>query len=198
MAQGQLQRLDKKRLVPLMLALLWLFCSVPSLSRAEDGAVFNVVSAMTHADDQVLRLNARFDLQFSEALIDALHNGVSLVLLIEIEALRERDYVWSESIARIEQRYQLSYQALTEQYILDNINSGVRFKFPNFEALRQVAGNLVDFPFLDLSLLDDESRYLGQLRIGIDRDQFPTPLMLMSYFSSDWHPQSEWYTWPLR
>jgi hypothetical protein len=195
---GQILRIwpDKNRLMP-WLVLVCFMLLLPLQSSAEDDAVFDVLSAATMIDDQVLRLDASFDLQFGDALDEALHSGVSLFLLVEIEALRKRDYVWSESIARVEQRYQINYHALTEQYVLRNINSGVRFKFPNFESLQRVVSTLVDFPFLDLGLLDYDSEYFGRIRIGLDSDQFPTPLKLMSYFSSDWDPQSEWYTWPL-
>lgn len=159
---------------------------------------FEVVSAKTTLVADVLRLDALFDLRFSESLVEALRSGVSLNLEIEIEVVRERDYLWSTSIASLAQRYQISYQPLTKSYSLNNLNSQVEFQFPSLESLLAVVSVMQDFPLLDRSLLEDEGgRYWGEIRISVDRESFPVPLRLMSYVYGEWHLSSEWFEWSL-
>ncbi len=158
---------------------------------------FEVVSAKTALVDDVVRLDALFDLRFSASLVDALQNGVLLNLVIEIEVIKERDYVWSTSIASLAQHYQISYLPLTKSYLLNNLNSQVEFQFPNLESLLAVVSVMQDFPLLDQSLLEEEGRYRGEIRIIVDRESFPVPLRLMSYFTGNWHLSSEWFAWPL-
>ncbi len=159
--------------------------------------VFTVVSAQSRIEDEVVRLDAVFDLGFSGKLIEALHKGVPLTLLIELEVLRERNYWMSETIAEIEQRFQLSFNPLTGHYLFYNINSDARFQLPSFEAVKAVLSHLNNFPLLDDALLEKEERYRARIRIKVDPETFPVPLRLMTYVTSDLDLESEWYEWSL-
>ncbi len=159
---------------------------------------FVVLSASARDVEGVIRLDATFALRFGATLTEALHNGVTLPLLLEIEALQERDYLWLRGIAHVEQRYLLSFNTLTGQYLLHNRNTDAQQQLPTLSAVKAVLGNLKHFPFMDRNLLHDDRQYLARLRITIDSDKLPAPLRLMSYISSDWDLQSEWYQWPLQ
>lgn len=190
-----------KRAYPLIALLLWL---AASWAYGDDQPVepqpagFTVLSATARDVGGVVRLDASFDLHFGATLEEALRNGVELPLLVEIEALRRRDYLWSDTIAHVEQRYRLSFNALTAQYQLHNLNTDAQFRLPNLEAVKAVLGSLNRFPFLDRNLLIDGGSYAARVRIIIERDQLPAPLRLMSYVSSGWALRSEWYQWPLQ
>ncbi len=184
--------------------LLWL---VAPWAYAADGANdteehqspgFAVLSASVRDIEGVVRLDAIFALRFGTTLEEALHNGVVLPLLIDIEALQQRNYLWSKTIAHVEQRYSLSFNALTKQYLLHNRNTDTQFRLSSFSAVKAVLGSLSKFPFLDRRLLRDDKEYVARLRITIDSEQLPVPLRLMSYVSSEWDLQSEWYQWPLQ
>lgn len=171
-------------------------CAAPAYAQQQEPG-FEVVSAQSALVDDVVRLDVLFDLRLGEQLIEALQNGVSLNLRIDIQINKDRKYIWSTTIATLEQRYQISYQPLTDHYVLNNLNSEVVFQFPSLESLLAVVSVLNDFPLLDYSLLDPDGRYFGEIRIEIDRDSFPVPLRLMSYVYGDWHIASRWYSWPL-
>lgn len=159
---------------------------------------FVVLSATAQDVGGTIFLDATFALRFGATLEEALHNGVALPLLVEIEVLQQRDYLWSRRVAHVEQRYLLSFNALTGQYLLDSRNSGTQLHLPSLNAVRAVLGNLNRFPLMDRNLLREGRRYLARLRITIAGDELPAPLRLMSYLSPDWDIQSEWYQWPLR
>jgi len=160
-------------------------------------AGFSVLNAESQLVDGVVRLDALFDLRFSDQLVEALQNGISLNLLIEIEILKQRNYLWSKQVATLVQRYQITYQPLTKHYVLNNLNSDLEFQFASLESLLMVVSVLSDFPLLDYSLLEAEASYRGDIRIAVDRSSFPVPLRLVSYFSADWHLVSDWFSWPL-
>jgi len=159
----------------------------------------NVVISEVHTEvvDEVLYLNAAVSYRLSRPMVDALHEGVPLTILVNIEILRQRDYWLDDVTARLEQRYRLEFHALTQQYLLTNLNSASQFRFPSLEAAVSVLGTIVRLPLLDRNLLDSHEKYYGRMQIQLDEEALPVPLRLLSYISADWHLKSEWHTWPL-
>ncbi len=158
---------------------------------------FIVHSAETHVAGDIILLDASFGLQFSKKLFDALHNGITLNLTIEMRVFKERNYVWDAKVTEAEQHYQISYSSLTGHYTLTDLNREIQFRFPRFGSLLAVVSVLSDFPLLDHQLLKTGVDYRGAVRISVNRDSLPVPLRLMSYVTSGWHFVSEWYSWPL-
>ena len=156
-----------------------------------------VREAHTELRDDVYYLHANIDYHFSQPALEALEKGVPLTVVMRIEILHERSYLWSRKVASLEQRYQLSFHALSQQYMLRNLNSGSQYIFPSFDAVRIVLGTVVDLPVIDGYLLEEGGTYSGRLMAELDVDQLPVPLRLLALVSKDWQLNSEWYTWPL-
>lgn len=166
-----------------------------AVSAAEPGIM--VRSAEAISDGKIYRLNAQIDYQLSEQAIEALKKGVALTLAVNMEVWRKRRYWFSEQIANIEQRYQLQFHALTKQYLVTNINSGVQSSFPSLRAALDVLGTIVDFPMLDRQLLERDQTYIARLRASLDIDSLPAPLRILAYLTSGWRLSSDWYSWQL-
>mgnify|MGYP001232452370 FL=1 len=160
-------------------------------------AGFDIVSAATRLEGGVYRLNARIDYRFSPPALEALQNGVPLIVELEMEVRRRRAWVWDETVYALTQRFRLEYHALSRQYLVRNLNSGERRGFPTQSGALGFMGQLKDFPLLDQGLLTPGERYDGALRVLLDREALPAPLRLVAYLSDDWRLSSEWYTWPL-
>lgn len=190
LAAGHVRRLIIVMLVAGMLPALWMDAAV--------AASIKVKNAETLLADKVYHLNADVDYQFSGAALEALQSGVPLVVVLEIEINRQRDYLWSENIASLRQRYQLMYEALTGRYVVTNLNSGADAYYPTRAAAIAALGDVDHVPLLDAGLIDDRQRYMVALHVSLDLDALPVPMRVMGYFSSDWRLSSEWYTWPLR
>lgn len=158
---------------------------------------FKVLFAETQLMDHVVRLNAGFEFNFSPELIEALENGVPITLNIEMEIFRSRNYWRDDGIARVVQKYRVTYSELTRRYVLDNLNSGTHFTLPSLDSVLWVISGLSGFPLLDRSLLRSRAKYYYRIRLGVDVDSLPVPLRVMAYISSRWHLTSDWYTWPL-
>lgn len=179
----------------LIVFVISLFVGVLDDVRAEE---FAVRKAETTLIEGVYYLNTLVDYSLSNKMLDALHNGVSLTFEMDIDILRTRDYWVDETVASLEQRYQLEYQALTQQYLIRNLNSGALYYFPSLEIALQVLETVIELPIIDKELLDDGEEYTGRLRVLHDVDMLPVPLMLRAYVSSGWRYESGWFSWLLQ
>ena len=158
---------------------------------------FAVRSAETALVDKVYRLNTRLDYHLSEDALGALQKGIPLTIALDIEVLRQRAYLWAEQIAAIEQRYQLSYHALTQQYLARNLNTGVLTSFATLKKALDHLSTIENFPMLDAQLLLPDEKYSARLRARLDLETLPVPIRVLAYISSGWRLSSEWYAWSL-
>ena len=187
---------------PLLTAIGVCLCLIPGWVIAEEEPEgeqpgFYVLFSETEMVEKVVRLDAGFDLKLSPELIEAISKGVPITINIEMEVLRKRGFWLDDEVARVTQRYTITYNDLTRSYGLDNLNSGTHFNLPTLDSTLWVISALSDFPFLDTSLLDPEASYYYRIRLGVDVESLPVPLRAMAYLFSSWHLTSDWYTWPL-
>jgi hypothetical protein len=182
---------------------IWLLalCAFGFTAQAQEDSAprhFTVLHADTSLVNGVYVLNARVDYSLSEAVVEALHSGVTLTLLVEIEVERARDLLWDAGLTSLSQRYELRYHALTRQYLVKNLNTGVQQAFPSQEAALSDLGEIKDVPLLDEHLLTPGANYNARLRARLDHSKLPTPLRLTALLSAAWQISSEWYTWHLQ
>lgn len=184
------------RIMPL--ALFMACCLYLGAAWAEDPAgEFAVRGAETTLVDKVYRLNTRLSYQLSKEALGALQKGIPLTITLSIEVLRQREYLWAEKIAGIEQGYQLSYHALTQQYLVKNINTGVSTNFQTLKMALDHLSVIENFPMLDAQLLLPDAQYFARLRTHLDLETLPVPIRVLAYISPGWRLSSEWHTWSL-
>lgn len=193
---------NSKRLVRLLL--LGALCIYSALAAPQEETDapqperFVVQRAETSVVNDVYVLNAEIDYHFNDEVLEALENGVPLTLEVDIEILRPRQWVWNETFTSLRQRYRLLYHALTQQYLVKNLNSDIQYNFPTQQAAITALGTITDLPLLDKRLLKPGEQYLARMRANLDLESLPTPLRLLAYLSPQWHLDSEWFTWPLQ
>lgn len=169
-----------------------------SPEQTEQTNAFVIKSATTKLIEHVYYLNAAIDYNFTPSVIAALHNGVPIRIKLNINISHQRDYLWDETVAHLEQQYQLQYHILTRRYLIKNINSGSLHSFPALDTAKAVLGTLIDFPLLDKTLLKEGERYEGHIQAELNREGLPVPLRLQTLFSDEWQLDSNWYTWPIQ
>lgn len=157
-------------------------------------AGFVITHAETQLRDDVMVLNAGMRFDFSEEAREALDNGVPITLLLELKLNRTREYLWDENVATLEQRYTLRYHALSEQYIVHNLNSGEQSAHRSLVSVRNYLATITDLPLIDRRLLVEGGQYYLKLRVGYDINALPSPMRPMAWLSSEWREHSEWYT----
>ncbi|MEM7282834.1 MAG: DUF4390 domain-containing protein [Pseudomonadota bacterium] len=159
---------------------------------------FEVRSAYTELQDGVYFLNAKLDYELSDAAKEALHNGLSLTMEMQIEVLRPRRFWFDREVFTLNQRHELTFQALSERYTVKNLNSGDLTSFSTLESATETLGTVRHLPFLDEALLRPDKRYDVRLRGVLDTRELAGPLRLLTFFWDQWRLTSDWYTWPLR
>ncbi len=183
----------------LLAALLCVLCWTPLGVRAEglDGR-FEVRSANLELKDGVYHLDARFDLPVSDAVRRGLADGVPLSLELDIDIERVRQWAPNSRVAELTQRYRLQYNAVSARYILRNDNSGQQESVGTLDAALDVLSEVRGLPVLDKSLIQDGRRYEVSLRAKLDYGSVPFSLRVLMFWVSEWHRESDWYTWIFR
>lgn len=174
------------------------FISNTNLAADDNTAGFSIQSLETLMQNRVYLLNANFHYQFSKEAIEALEHGVPLLILVDIEILTPRWYWADKSIAELEQGYLLLYHALSENYVVHNLNSGTQNNFISLKLALNSLSRIKELPILDANLLDPAKNYYLRVRTHLDIESLPAPMRPLAYISSDWALASDWYKWPLQ
>ena len=147
--------------------------------------------------DGVYRVGARIEFYINDTVREALDNGVPLVVELQVEVTRKRDWLWPETVAHLKVRYTIEYHALSRRYRVENYSSGEGYNFSKFEDALDYIGNIYDLPIIDANLLQRDTMYKVRMRAVLDIESLPTPIRLWAYMGSDWSLHSDWYQWPL-
>lgn len=177
----------------LALALLCGVVSGPSAAQAAQKR-FAIVFANISKLAGIYRLDAKVNYVLSRPVREALSNGVTLEFELEINILQKRDWLPTTKVADLDQRYQLSYHALSQQFVVENVNAGVHETFPELEEALRYMGEVIDLPLIDASLLNPGRDHVCELRARLDLDRLPLPLMIRAYASPVWWLKTDWYT----
>jgi len=184
--------------------LLWLFITFAAFFsafvRAESfltDKAFTIKHAETVVINDVYHVNAKLEYRFSDEALDALNNGVPLIILLNIEVEKQRSWWMNKNIATLEQGYLLLYHALSEKFVLHNLNSGTQENYSSLQSALYALGDLQQLPVLDARLLDKDAKYIFKLRSFLDIESLPAPMRPLAYISSQWQLDSDWYKWTL-
>jgi hypothetical protein len=148
--------------------------------------------------DAVYLLNATIDFDLPAGARLAIREGVPLTLDLEIVVRRGRRFWRDDTIATLVQRYELVFHALSERYLVRNLNSGEQSTFATLDAALDFMRVIEDLPILDRSLLVPDLRYDLSLRASLDVRTMPDTLRFVLFWIDDWRQRSEWYTWSPR
>lgn len=170
-------------------------CTTTAYAAASPG--FTIKRAETKLIDQVYHLSVQIDYQFSQPVLEAIESGVPIVLALDIEVRRPRSYMWDEQIAQLRQRFQLQYHALTEQYIVKNLNSGAQNTAPTLNTALYYLRDIDNIPLIDQQLLNPKQHYQVKVKMSMEFDSLPVPLKLSAYTSRSWWLGSDWFVWDL-
>jgi len=163
----------------------------------DDPGYFEVRSASVELKEDIYFLTAWIEYRLSTEARDALLSGLPLTIRVEVELLARRGFWVDTEQASLQQLYRLDFHALTERYIVTNLNSGDQTSFPTLFSALNFIGRIDDLPLIDRALLDPDRRHDIRVRAVLDTERLPGPLRLLAFWRRDWSLGSEWYRWPL-
>jgi hypothetical protein len=167
-------------------------------SRADAAERFEIRSAFVEPSNSVLMLHANFEFDVPEGARLAVRAGAPLSLNLEIIVRRARSWWLDETVATLSQRYELVYHALSDRYLIRNVNSGEQNSYSTVDAAIAALRAIDRLPILDQALIKSGSRHEISLRASIDVHTMPDVLRYIVFWADDWRQASEWYTWPLK
>ncbi len=162
---------------------------------ADEG--IEVLQASTRLQAGVWYLDADIAYVLNDAALEALDSGLALEVELTIRLTQRRRLVWDATFAELKQRYQLQYHALTERYIVRNLNSGEQATFGSLAGALEVLGTVRGLPVIDDALLSRGERYFVNVRAVLDIKQLRGPMALVRFMWNDWRIASDWVEWRL-
>jgi hypothetical protein len=179
----------------LLLCVIATVGSFGSLARADDLTLRDVDVDLV---DGVYSLDARLDLRLLDEARRAVEAGLTLRLNYEIVVDRVRRYMPDAEIAALVQRYEISYHALSQRWLVRNLNTGEQFDFGSLEMAIGRISEIRNLPILDAALLTPGSVYQGRVRAVLDLSTAPAAFGWLLFWADDWSDESDWKSWTLR
>ena len=177
-----------------------LACILIQVSTAAVGAGFAVASVQPRATGKILHVNGNLDLPLTPKVEEAISKGIPIQLVIELRLYRQRPLIWDERIENWTVRRELSYHALSGQYLIGGISTASANR-ESFTALNEALTELGTLDDLTLSMnapLMADAQYRLRVRVRLDVEALPPLLRPVAYTSSDWNLDSEWTAWKVQ
>ena len=167
-------------------ALAWTVLSAPGSVRADAIPLNN---AEVRIEDDLVVLNADFELALNSTLEEALQRGVPLYFVLEVEILRVRRYWFDEKVQQGATQYRVSFQPLTRQY---RVASGLYSQtYDSLDEVERLLGRVNARTIANASDLEKGARYDVVVRLRLDQNQLPKPFQLNALASREWQLASE-------
>jgi hypothetical protein len=178
------------------IALLWLggFVAFGALAAGER---FEIRNAYAEPRDGVWQLSAILELSLSRAASEALGEGIPLTLVLDIMVTRERRLLPDETVAELQQRWRLEYDALSERYVVVNLNSRAQVTYATLDEALAGLSRIEALPLIDEDLLAAGKRHDISLQASVEIGGISTAVKLLVFWR-EWSRSTDWYTWSIR
>ncbi len=164
---------------------------------ADRAGYFEVRSAESKLSDGVHTLDARLQLVLSSEALRALSSGITLTIELQLEVIRVRRWYIDNLEAELATRFELEYRALSQRYIVRNLNSGDQDSFATLYSALNNLGRVQRLPVIDDAVLEADSDYRVRLRALLQTRQYSAPLRLLFFWRDQWQLETEWSEWML-
>lgn len=187
----------QKALLAAALATAFLAAPPPPARAAADEFAVNRVWFDQKSDGDAIRADLRIGRR--DLLQEILRGGYRLHLTFELRFIERRDWWYDRTIGTIAWDTTLSYDALTQRYLLHRADGTVQrysdFRHMADQISRLRAGANADREYA--ALLRRSDAYL-RARFYLRTNKLPAPMQINLFFTrSDWHGGDNWTTMPI-
>lgn len=175
-------------------ALLCLLAAAPAGAASR----LSVIEAGFTLEGDVYLLGATIDMQLPPKARRAIDDGLRMRLEYEVDVSRVRRYMLDDGIASLKQSFELNYHALSQRYLVRNLNTGEQHDFGSLDLAIAHLSQVQDLPVLDAALLEKGKLYEIRMRAVLDMSTVPDALQWMLFWIDDWSAESAWYRWSLQ
>jgi len=144
--------------------------------------------------DDVLGVVTGIDFQPSHKVLDALHHGVPIAIVVATRVHPVHGILATSDQTR-NHRYEIRYLPLIEHYRLTELKTMTSVSYPR---LRLLINALAQTRFLDTHLdradITDRPWHV-QVRVDVDRERLPAPMQLSVWSDGAWQSGADWINW---
>jgi hypothetical protein len=157
---------------------------------------FTIQQANSVLENHEFYINAKLDMKFTPAVIEALTNGVPLTIAIELKV--KQINIWFDQLVKESiLKFELRYHALTDIYSIKNIASKQEYHFNSREEAMELLGNISHAHLISRQKLKQFKHHQVSLRVFLDIWKLPEVLRPVASLSDEWKLRSEWFNWML-
>jgi len=176
--------------------LLTAACLVISLPA--QGQNINIRQAESALVDDFYVLNASLDFDFDEEVLDALNDGVQLLINIRIRLERVRGWLWDPTIKEDTILVILERHPLADSYQITKLKTGEKTQYQHLNDALLSLNRIENYSLINRDVLDPDSSYTGYIMATLEIETLPAPLRLVASVSRKLQSQSNWYSWKLK
>lgn len=144
------------------------------------------------ADETFLTLDGNIGFNFSRSALEALDNGLPVVLITEVELAVPNEWFWDKTIWEQSYSHEIQYHALSQQYLVKDVKSGFPRAYLTQSSALEALGLIEDLRLLERDRLDSNKSYIIRIKTSLDSESLPVPLRPLTYLSDDWQLESDW------
>jgi len=153
--------------------LAWVLAWLPLPARA-DGVELTQFSTQRTEDGLELSFATRFEL--SKLAEDALHKGVPLYFVVNVDVFRSRWYWRDARVSRSERVWRLAWQPLTRQYRVST--GGLNQSYASVDEAMNSLHGVSGWRIAEPREIDDDGRYYLEFSYRLDANQLPRPMQI--------------------
>lgn len=158
---------------------------------------FAIRNAFVEPVAGIWHLNVIVETGLSKPALEALTEGIPLTMLLDVQISGERRFLPDETVAELQQRWELAFDALSQRYVVTNVNSGGQSTYATQDEALETLSRVRNLPLIDANLLRAGRRYDVSIRASIDIGGLPAAVKLLVFWR-DWGRSTDWYTWTIR
>ncbi|MDX1775467.1 MAG: DUF4390 domain-containing protein [Desulfobulbales bacterium] len=135
---------------------------------------------------------------FSEEMEAAIHNGIPIAFVFNIELLTSRSNWPDKKIIRHEFNHILQYDSLKKEYIVQRHEKGNGKVTDSLEVAKKLMSEINGFKVVPLDDLDQNESYTLRAKAKLARKTMPLYFHYLIPFSSPWDFETEWHNLTLQ
>ncbi len=158
---------------------------------------FRVKSVRFYVQNDTLFFDAQIDYRLSARALEALENGVPLILEVHLQLRAQDAWIWEDSLVDQRLRYRIQYKPLSKDYFVTQLPDEGGRSYVTRDAALSALGQLEALPLISRDRLRKDRQYELHLKAFLDIEALPLPLRPMAYLFPSWKLSTGWTRWPV-
>ena len=148
-------------------------------------------------ENEIITVNGDAQLTFSDDAIDALNSGIPLVFDLDSRIKQVRRYLPDKKIFQTRRQLTIERHALSEQFVVTDSITADRRVFGTLSSAIENLGRIRNLAITDTGDLPKDATLQFSIRLKLDIESLPAPMVAVAYLSPGWHMSSGWKKWQL-